>query len=191
MTPWLLKAENLGRRFGSHWVIRDLNFEVLHGQVLAVTGPNGQGKSTLLKLLCGLLEPSQGRVHLAGSLGVSALDMALYPQLTGREHVVWLSKMKGISTDPATLLTEVGLSSAVDRAAGAYSTGMRARLKLALALLGEPPLLMLDEPTAALDEEGQALIHRVIAAQKAKGAVILATNDRADLAQATHELTLA
>ncbi len=191
MTPWLLKAENLGRRFGHNWVIKDLDFEVLPGQVLAITGPNGRGKSTLLKLLCGLLEPSQGRVSLAGSLGVSALDMALYPQLTGREHVQWLAKMKGISLDPLELLTEMGLAGAVDRLAAAYSTGMRARLKLALALIGEPPLLLLDEPTAALDEDGQALIQRVIERQKEKGAVILATNDRADLAQATHELTLA
>lgn len=191
MTPWLLRAENLGRRFGQNWVIKNLDFELLPGQVLAVTGPNGKGKSTLLKLLCGLIEPSEGRVHLAGSIGVSALDMALYPQLTGSEHVAWLAKMKGLTIDSSSHLAEMGLAGAQDRAAGAYSTGMRARLKLALALIGNPPILLLDEPTAALDDAGQALIHRVIADQKAKGAVILATNDRADLAHATHELTLA
>jgi heme exporter protein A len=187
----LLEADHLGRRFDERWIFRKVSFCLEPGHVLAVTGKNGQGKSTLLKIVCGLMEPSEGKVLLEATLGVATLDLALYPSLTAGEHIAFVSELAGISSDPRTALGRVGLSEAVDRPAQALSTGMRARLKLALALVGDPAVLILDEPTAALDEEGRGLVMDAIRSVTSRGgAVLMATNDRTDLEFATHELAL-
>lgn len=160
-----------------------------------VKGPNGSGKSTLLKLLAGLIGPSEGRVRrpegdLRTSLGYSGLDLALYPNLTGREHLEFAASMRGKGLPEDELLSRVGLSEASDRAAGQYSTGMRARLKLALAIQCDPAVLLLDEPTASLDDRGRELVYGLVADYRNRAAVVVATNDPADSALATHELVL-
>jgi ABC-type multidrug transport system ATPase subunit len=189
----LIEAEGLGRRHGAQWVIRGLTFEVLPGQVLAVTGSNGSGKSTLLRLIAGLIEPNEGRLTVGdGSVGMAALDMALYPALTAREHLEWASQMAGRrGFDSLDALGQVGLAAAAGKTPLQLSTGMKARLKLALAVVGEPAVLLLDEPTAALDETGKGLIGQVVEQQLGRGCVVMATNDRDDMQWATHELALA
>lgn len=189
----LVEADRLGRRHGSQWVLRGLSFEVRAGQVLGVTGANGAGKSTLLRLIAGLLDAHEGWLKVADKgVAMAALDMALYPSLTALEHLEWAARLGG--GDPAGAsgqLAKVGLEAAGGKTPLQLSTGMKARLKLALALAGEPAVLLLDEPTAALDETGQALIGQVIRRQQEAGCVVMATNDRADLEWATHELALA
>lgn len=188
----LLAADQVGRRFGTRWIFRRVSFELDAGQVMAVTGPNGQGKSTLLKVASGLLEPSEGSFSGNAPWGYAALDLALYPQLTAQEHLEWAADLAGTSLDPVASLARVGLEGAEARLAGAMSTGMRARLKLAMALAPNPRVLMLDEPTAALDDQGQALVRGIVQdLTREGGAVLMATNDRADLEFATHELALA
>jgi ABC-type multidrug transport system ATPase subunit len=161
------------------------------GQVLAVTGPNGQGKSTLLKLAAGLLEPSEGSFSGNAPWAYAALDLALYPQLTAQEHLEWAADLAGTPLDTGASLARVGLEGTENRLASAMSTGMRVRLKLALALVSNPKVLMLDEPTAALDEQGQVLVRALVKGLVENGgAILMATNDRADLEFATHELAL-
>jgi ABC-type multidrug transport system ATPase subunit len=187
----LLSCEGLGRRFGPRWVFRGVGLSLEPGQCLAVVGANGSGKSTLLKVLVGLIAPSEGDVTRPSrdEVGYAALDLSLYPQLTGAEHLALVGRFRG--TAPAVdALAMVGLAGAEDKAVGVYSSGMRARLKLALALVASPPLLVLDEPTASLDDEGRGLVAQIVADQQARGAVLLATNDVTDRRWATHELAL-
>lgn len=187
----LLSCEGLGRRFGPRWVFRGVELSLEPGQCLAVVGANGSGKSTLLKVLVGLVAASEGHVSRPerDAVGYAALDLSLYPQLTGAEHLALVGRFRGVAADGGAL-SVVGLAGAEDKPVGIYSSGMRARLKLALATLGNPALLVLDEPTASLDEAGRALVSATVAEQQARGAVVLATNDSADRRWATHELSL-
>lgn len=188
----VLRAERLGRRFGDRWVFRSVDIDVKPGECLCVLGKNGSGKSTLLKVLAGLVAPTEGKVFRPdrNDIGYAALDLALYPQLTALEHVSLFARFRSLSDPGPAILDSVGLGDTGTKQVAAFSTGMRARLKLALATFYEPSILLLDEPTAALDEEGQSLIADTVRAQTARGAVILATNAAADRKHATHELEL-
>ncbi len=192
----MLRVQNLGRRFGPRWVFRGLNFEVVPRQRLVILGPNGSGKSTLLKVIADLLPASEGEVDHEGqdlrtALGYAALDGAVYPNLTVREHLELTADLRGIPAEPDELLRKVNLKYAEAKPAGALSTGMRARLKLALALQPKPKLLLLDEPGASLDAEGRELVAEILHEQCKEGAAIIATNDPAEREEATHELNLA
>jgi heme exporter protein A len=190
-----LSAENLGRSFSGPPLFAGLSFEVASGLV-AVTGRNGSGKTTLLKILAGLLSPTAGRVRVAregraltGSerrlaVGWAGPDLALYGELTGEENLRFFRKAAGRGPDDAEIrrrLADTGLAEvAARRRVDAYSTGMRQRLRIAFALLFDPPLLILDEPFAGLDLEGREVVHRVVAAARQRGAVVLASNDERD-----------
>ncbi|MER3496821.1 MAG: ABC transporter ATP-binding protein, partial [Armatimonadota bacterium] len=143
----MLHAEGIGRRFGTRWLFRHLDLDLGAGDVLVVTGPNGSGKSTLLRILAGLDGPSEGHLTRPKTVGYAGLDLALYPQLTPREHLEWAAEHRN---RPARQADAYGLPPG-ERAEG-LSSGQRSRLRLALAESHEPDLLLLDEPGVALDE---------------------------------------
>ena len=191
-----MRAERVGKRYGRRWIFRDLSFTVERGQRLAILGDNGSGKSTLLRLLAGLLAPTEGRVEgppgdARTALGYAALEMALYAPLTVGEHLRLAGRLRGCDAREDELLEEVGLGYARLFPAGELSTGMKARLKLAMAVQPRPAVLLLDEPGAALDEAGRELVAKIAAAQTLRGALVVATNDPAERRLATHELELA
>ncbi|MEO7453855.1 MAG: ATP-binding cassette domain-containing protein [Fimbriimonadales bacterium] len=189
----MISCEGVGKRFSRQWVFRRVSLSAEVGQCLLLTGPNGSGKSTLLKLLAGLEPPSEGSVSrefdTRASMGYSATDLRLYPNLTADEHLRFAGTMRGLPEE-ASALERVGLCDVSGKLVGTFSTGMRARLKLALALLGEPKALLLDEPGAGLDEEGRAILDAAVSEQKARGIVILATNDPAERRFGDFELVL-
>lgn len=189
-TRSVVSAQNLGRRYGSHWVLRHIDLQLEVGHVLVVTGTNGSGKSTLLRLLAGLESPSQGQIRAPGDVGFAALDLALYPQLTAREHLEWAGTARGFDAKSDSLLGQVGLAAAADQVTGTFSSGMKMRLKLAIAIQHSPPVLLLDEPTAPLDDEGMMLIQNVVEQQKTRGVTVIATNAQTERSWATHELAL-
>jgi heme exporter protein A len=191
-----IKLEHVSRRFGGRRVFSDVCADVCFGGILVVTGCNGSGKSTLLRIIAGLLTPSSGRVRMyvegvevdhatrRGLIGYVAPDLALYPELTGVENLVFFAKLRGIPMDRdrlAGLLSQVGLKGRGRDFVGNYSSGMQQRLKYAFALLHEPPVLLLDEPTANLDEEGIAMVQDTLCRQRRRGAVVLATNETREL----------
>lgn len=191
----MFAVESLGRRFGTRWIFRGLAFGLDPGDVLVVLGRNGSGKSTLLKVLSGLISPTEGSIlrppgEMRRIQGYAALDLAVYPSLTAKEHLELAGKLRGVDPRPYDLLIQVGLEDAAAQPVGQFSSGMRARLKFALAIQAMPPILILDEPSASLDEAGKELLSSIIAEQKARGATILATNDPFDHRFATHELEL-
>ncbi|MDI9635666.1 ABC transporter ATP-binding protein [Kamptonema cortianum] len=183
----MITAGKLGHRF-DRWLFRRVTFELDAGEKLVITGSNGSGKSTLLKVLAGLLMPREGNVTVSGAVGYSALELAVYPQLSAKEHLALAAELRGIRTIPSEELARVGLEYAGDQLAGTFSTGMKARLKLALATQGSPRVLLFDEPTASLDAEGREIFDQTI--QEFAGAVVIATNDEMDRRHATHEISL-
>lgn len=183
----MVECRELGLRFGTRWVFRGLSFQVARGQSLAIRGANGSGKSSLLRILSGLQAPTEGKIQKEGRQGYLALDLHLYPSLTARQHLDFAGQVKGI-TDGLDL-ADFGLAGHEDKLVGTYSTGMRTRLKFAMMMLDDPDILLLDEPTAALDEAGQELLAHHLTSRTDR-AIILATNDPTDLRFATHEITL-
>lgn len=192
----VLEVERLGKRYGSRWVFRNLAFRLERGDRLVVVGRNGAGKSTLLKVLAGLLPPSEGTVTLPKgdarqTVALSALDQALYPQLSLAEHLQLAADLRGCDARVEELIELVDLPHARNLPASQLSTGMRARVRMALAVQARPAVLLLDEPGASLDEAGRALIDRIVIEQTAHGCLIVATNEPQERRLATLELELA
>lgn len=192
----LLEAVGVSKRFGRRWIFRSIDFSLSRGVVMVVTGPNGSGKSTLLQIVAGLQAATAGEVRGGPEdrrrwLSYAAIDQAVYPALTPSEHLELAGRLRGCASRERELLERVGLSQAMDRPAAQLSTGMRARLKLALAIQSEPEVLLLDEPGAGLDEGGRELVLSIIQEQRGRGAAIIATNDPAERRFASLELKLA
>jgi len=190
--PLLLQLEKVRHSFGSRPVLRGIYADVPAGEALVVTGPNGSGKSTLLRIIAGLLRPDSGFVRLREggrelslaerrrALGMVAPDLRLYHELTALENLRFFALLRGLELTEADLqerLEQVGLGGRGSDLVGGFSSGMRVRLKYAQAMLHEPPLLLLDEPTANLDVQGREFVEAVIERQRQRGILILATND--------------
>ena len=150
----LLRARGVARRFGAQVALEPVDVDVHEGETIALIGPNGAGKSTLLSILAASLEPSAGTVERVDGVGVGWVPQrpSLYDRLTARENLELFARLEGaenprVSVDD--LLSTFGLPA--DRAAASLSVGNRQRLNVAIALLGEPRVLLLDEPTASLD----------------------------------------
>lgn len=184
----ILQTENLGHRFDQGWLFRRVEIHLEQGHRLLIKGRNGSGKSTLLKCLAGLLIPIEGDIHPPEKIGYAALDLNLYPSLSATEHLEFAAQLRETAPQTTELLTKVGLDPKSSKPCRTYSTGMRARLKLALALQHKPDLLLLDEPTAALDSDGRDLIGSIMSSFP--GAIIYASNDETDVRWATHAVEL-
>lgn len=186
-----LELDNVSMSYGRRVLFHGLTLRAGAGEVLAVTGANGAGKSTLLKVVAGLVRPTGGRVRCLGAedadlgephrlLGYAAPDVQLYAELTGDENVAFFRRLRGLKANAEQdLLARVGLPRrrGEDRVS-TYSSGMRQRLKLAVSLLGDPPLLVWDEPTATLDANGVRLAGMILDEHRRRGGIaVLATND--------------
>lgn len=177
-------------------MLRGLTLTVGSGEAVTIQGPNGSGKSTLLKIVAGLLRPTQGTVTFRNDteewteslerrrlVGYASPDLAFYPELTGRENLQFFQSVRGQEGKAADdacdeALKRVGLGNRGNDPVAAYSSGMRQRLRLAFAMLANAPVLLLDEPSLALDTQGVGLIGEMIAAQRMRGGItLLATND--------------
>jgi len=154
--------QGVSLRYGKMTALRQLDLHLEEGEVLGLFGHNGAGKTTTMKLILGLLTPSEGQLRVLGQapndadvrrrMGYLQENVMFYQQLTGRETLHHFARIKGAARQQADqLLEQVGLAHAADRRVKTYSKGMRQRLGLAQALLGEPRLLLLDEPTVGLD----------------------------------------
>ncbi len=186
MNP-VVTMEGLGRRFGRIVALENLCLELAPGEVLGLLGHNGAGKSTTMKLILGVLAPTTGRVRVLGEdprgrsanrlrleLGYLPENVSFYDNLTGREVLRYFARLKRVAPrQTANLLERVGLSHAADRRVRTYSKGMRQRLGLAQALLGEPRLLLLDEPTVGLDPMATRDVYDMIDALRAAGSSVI------------------
>lgn len=192
----VLKATALTRRFGFRRVFDRLDFECSTGDALCIAGPNGSGKSTLLRIISGLLAPTSGKVQLTregmeldetakrSATRLVSPEANLYDELSGIENLRFFCKVSGGEfprEGSEAVLDRVGLAGRGNDLYGAYSSGMKQRLKYAAALLSSPPVLLLDEPTANLDERGKEMVYSVMAEQRRHGLLIFATNEEDEL----------
>ena len=202
-----LVAERLCRSFGPRRVFGPLTFATEPGKVLGVAGANGSGKTTLVKTLAGLIRPSSGSVWLEdgsarlavrdahGRIGWCAPDLSLYGELTPAENLEFFARVAARPIDRAGAEERIAAVGLDPKRLGTIrtrflSTGQRQRIKLAYAVLSDPAILFLDEPGSNLDEAGHRAVAAIVAAQRARGSVVLATNDPAELALADERVTL-
>lgn len=187
-----LHIDQVSKRFGRRRVLEAVQETAKSGECLVVTGRNGSGKSTLLAIIAGLQRPTKGRVRLieqdaelAGddrrdAIGLVSPDLTLYAELTALENLRLFAALRALEPAEAELvagLERVGLGGRSGDRVGEFSSGMRVRLKYAAALLHEPVLLLLDEPTANLDATGVRLVEQIVSEQRGRGILVLATNE--------------
>lgn len=185
-----LTTEALSKAFGKRVICKDADIRLATGESLAVVGPNGSGKSTFVRILAGLTRADSGKIiHTLGDkaveprewhrhIGLVSPELALYEELTGFENLEFADRVGGWGKSPddyAAVLDEVGLAGRGGDIVGTYSSGMKQRLKYAAAFLKDPALLLLDEPTANLDEEGIARVWASL--ERRTVALIIATNE--------------
>lgn len=191
-----LEVLELEKRFGSISVLKNLSF--IHRQgVLGIAGPNGCGKSTLLKCLCFLLKPTKGKIIWTDNgkelstglikplIGFAAPYLNLYANLSVTENLEFICKISSIDRSKQTigkLISFTGLEFLKDQSYGSLSTGQQQRVKLAVSLLRDPEILMLDEPGSNLDEAGKQLVSSIVDESREKGRLlIIASNDPAEI----------
>jgi ABC-2 type transport system ATP-binding protein len=180
-----IRTEGLTKRFGTETAVTDLDLTVESGEVFGFLGPNGAGKSTTISMLLGFLDPTAGSATVLGTdvtedartvrerIGLLPEGFEAVPNLTGREHVAFAIETKGADDDPDDLIARVGLDPGdARRPADDYSTGMFQRMALAVALVGDPDLLVLDEPSSGLDPNGVQLVREIVREERDRGATV-------------------
>lgn len=176
-----IRIEGLQKRYGSREVLKGLTFSVAKGEIFALLGTNGAGKTTTLECIEGLRRYDGGSIQVRGSTGVQLQSATLPETIQVREAFTLFSKWKGVSND-RQLFQSLGLEELAKQQYRMLSTGQKRRLHLALALVGNPDILFLDEPTAGLDVEGRAALHSELRRLREQGkTLILASHDMAEV----------
>jgi ABC-2 type transport system ATP-binding protein len=184
MTPAIATTQ-LTKEYGSVRAVDELDLSVEQGTAFGFLGPNGSGKSTTIGMLLGLVQPTDGEITILGDsplvdpvavrsrVGVLPDGFTPYPSLTGLEHIKYIASLRDVKVNAEEALASVGLADASDRVATTYSRGMLQRLGLAIALLGDPDVLVLDEPFTGLDPEGVQLVREIVEAEREAGGTVL------------------
>ena len=179
-----IELDGVEKSFGDVRALRGLDLDVQDGEIFGFLGPNGAGKSTTINVLLDFIRPDAGSVRVLGRdarddsvavrerTGVLPEGFDVYDRLTAREHVQFAIDSKGANDDPYPLLERVGLAEDAGRKAGGFSTGMRQRLALAMALVGDPELLVLDEPSSGLDPNGARELREIVEREAADGTTV-------------------
>ena len=179
-----IRLDDVTKRYGDVTAVNNLSLDVKEGEVFGFLGPNGAGKSTTIDLILDFIRPTKGSVTVLGHdaqtesmairkrTGVLPEGLSVYDRLTGRQHMEFAIEAKNAAADPDELLNRVGIPEAADRKAGGYSKGMAQRLGLAMALVGDPDLLILDEPSSGLDPTGAHEMREIIDEERERGATV-------------------
>ncbi|GIL31932.1 ABC transporter ATP-binding protein [Actinocatenispora comari] len=188
VTEQRIEVSGLRKRFGATQALDGMSFTVSPGRVTGFVGPNGAGKSTTIRVILGLDTPDEGRALVGGvpyrrlrrplrHVGALVDAAALQPSRTGRNHLLWLARSQRLPVRRIDEVIElVGLAGAARRKAGGFSLGMRQRLGIAAAMLGDPPVVILDEPFNGMDPEGIIWIRRFLRSLAAEGRVVLVSS---------------
>lgn len=193
-----VSASGIAKEFNRRPIFRDIHFALSCPSSLAITGRNGSGKSTLAKIVVNVLTPTSGSLEISvnGSaippeqtkelIGFVSPYLNLYDEFSAMENLRLLSKIRSTNSftreEMQAILIEVGLGQRIHDYVRTYSSGMKQRLKYAFALLHRPDILVLDEPTSNLDDEGVRFVTSIVERQKKNGILIVATNDAGEAA---------
>jgi ABC-type multidrug transport system ATPase subunit len=180
-------AENLGKRFNREWIFRNFSFTLEPGKTFAITGPNGSGKSTLSQVLWGQVPPTVGTLKYYDNdrvvddifrhVSIAAPYMDLIEEFTLEESIRFHFKFKAPAIPIDSMIDAIELGPSSDKKIGMFSSGMKQRLKLALAFYSQTPFLFLDEPTTNLDKDAIAWYHDNLARQSGRGVVIASNQE--------------
>lgn len=201
----LIKIEKLSKSFGEQKVLDKIDFNLESGEIVGLIGPSGSGKSTLIKTMLGMEKADEGEAlvlnykmpkrEILSNIGYMAQSDALYEMLTGYENLEFFGKMKGVLSDKLKKEIEyiaevVDLTDDLKKLVSNYSGGMKRRLSLAIALIGSPELLILDEPTVGIDPSLRKNIWKELFKQRDNGVGILVTTHVMDEAELTDKVGL-
>jgi len=192
MPKAFLTAENLHKSFNEHKAVNGISFTIYEGEIFGLLGPNGAGKTTTIRILSTVLEPDRGDVSIGGHsirhnadavrrlIGVCPQELALYADLSALDNLLFFGRMAGLSGREAKsqAIANLELMGLVDRARGKvdkFSGGMKRRVNLAIALMGHPQFLFLDEPTVGIDPQSRNMIYETIEGLRDGGMTILYT----------------
>jgi ABC-2 type transport system ATP-binding protein len=184
--PEALRVESLSKNYGTRRALQDVSFSAAPGELLAIIGPNGAGKTTLLQILAGALAPTTGRVSLdSREVGWVPQQPAVYSKLSVRENLrlfARLEKVRDVDRTVARMLGQAGLSDRAGDAVGTLSGGNQQRVNVAVGLLGDPSVLLLDEPSSALDPRQRERLWEFVSALAREGGttVVYSTHNVAE-----------
>jgi len=179
-----IDATTVSKQYGTEIALDRVDLTVEEGETFGFLGPNGAGKSTFINTLLDFVTPTEGSVEIFGHdcqqqgvaarkrVGVLPEGYSVFERLTGRQHVEYAMRSKDVEADPIEVLDRVGIREDADRKASDYSKGMAQRLVLGMALVGEPDLLILDEPSTGLDPNGAAEMRQILREENERGATI-------------------
>lgn len=205
MTTYSVEAIKINKTFGRRLVFSDINFRLNKPGIFGIAGPNGSGKSTLVKIIAGLLSSTKGKIthknsekeiipeKLHNHIGFVSPYLVLYEEFSAWENLNYLSKIRGITFDKdyaKDLLERFLLYNRRNDLVKTYSSGMKQRMKFIFALIHHPELLIFDEPTSNLDDEGKKLVYNIINDKSKENLLIIASNDKSDLELCSEVLDL-
>jgi ABC-2 type transport system ATP-binding protein len=204
----MILTEELSKRFDSFTAVERVSLQVGRGQVLALLGPNGAGKTTTVRMLSSVLRPTSGRAQVAGydvltqseqvraSVGVLTENHGLYHRMPAGEYLDFFGQIYSLSAERRkqrihSLLEQFGLEQDIRRSVGEFSKGMRQKLALARALLHDPPVLLLDEPTSAMDPESARLVRNAIHTLRSEErAIVICTHNLAEAEELADQIAI-
>lgn len=190
----IVKLENINKKIGSKVILEDVNLSVERGTILGLSGPNGAGKSMIFNTIIGFLKPDTGtvtvndkkvrdEVFFSDDVAFSMDNVGISEKFSGKKNLELIYLLNNKENDSGkiqSLLSYVGLDPEDNRKVRDYSLGMKKRLSLAVALMSESPILILDEPSNALDDDGRIFLKKMITDQKKRGTTILISNHDKD-----------
>jgi len=205
MNNYSIQAIDLSKNFGRRLIFKNINFKIDCSGILGISGPNGSGKSTLVKIIAGISSPSSGSIlhkadgkeieseNLHNYIGFVSPYLILYEEFTAWENLNYFAKIREVNFNNEKinyLLNQFLLIERKDDLVKTYSSGMKQRLKFIFALMHSPKLIILDEPTSNLDQEGKDSVYKIVKEESQAAIVIIASNEISDLALCTDELKL-
>ena len=205
MSSYILQAINLSKNFGRRLIFKDINFRVECSGIMGISGPNGSGKSTLVKIIAGISSPSGGKIihnndgneilseNLHNYIGFVSPYLVLYEEFSAWENLNYFAEIRDVKFNKEKieyLLNQFLLFDRKNDMVKTYSSGMKQRLKFIFALMHSPKLIILDEPTSNLDQEGKESVYNIITEEGKSSIVIIASNEASDLSLCSTELKL-
>ncbi|HEX9739940.1 MAG TPA: ABC transporter ATP-binding protein [Ignavibacteriaceae bacterium] len=205
MSDYSLLAESVNKTFGRRLIFNDISFKLNSSTIFGISGPNGSGKSTLVKIIANIISPSSGKLihnfngteikpeNLHNHIGLVSPYLVLYDEFTAYENLNYFSEIRGIPFNKGRvddLLNKFLLFNRKEDLVKTYSSGMKQRLKFIFALMHSPQLIILDEPTSNLDDEGKEVVYELVKEEGSNNIVIIASNEKTDLSLCNETIDL-